>query len=148
MKIIPAQQLRDALHAKFPNAQIVLLDAEYHVLTLEALRELQSDWEQYMRLRGFAGYVAEKGDCDDFAWLKRAWLIERNRIQGRATRAIASPYLHYRTREAVWHAINADVTPATGMAADLMVIPNEPQPGGGQFNSTQEEDASCNLILA
>lgn len=144
MRIHPGIVIRQALQDQFPQAAPRILDREYATLNESAWRSLHENFVYTMRQRGLPEWLAEKGDCDDWAWLFRAWLIERNWRQEKAAVPVAIFYLHYTTRRGEYHAVNAAVV---RRGAALAVLPIEPQPHGGPFAMTAAERQSCNLIL-
>lgn len=144
MRTQPVFFINMALGNTFPHAVASVLDQEYATLTEEAWASMHSSFIYSMNQRGLPEWLAEKGDCDDWAWLFRAWLIERNWRQPESAVPVACCYLHYTTQHGTPHAINAAVI-RRGEA--LAVLPIEPQPGGGPFEMTEAERLSCTLYI-
>lgn len=140
----PAYVMHGTLRSFAPNALVKLLDAEYATLVEGAWPGLHAEFVADMWERGLREWLEGKGDCDDWAWLFRSWIIERNWRQGRSRRPIALFYLHYTQDGGPYHAINAAVVRRGEL---LTVLPIEPQPGGGPFELTEAERQSCTLII-
>ena len=144
MKTIPSAHIQHVLAAHFPNARIRLLDSEYVTLTGEAWAKLHTEFISRMWGKDLTEWLAEQGDCDDWAWLFRGDVIERNWQQHGSHLPVACFYLHYTTRDGVYHAINAVVVRDGNR---LLVLAIEPQPGGGIVTLTPQERESCDLLI-
>ncbi|MGZ0657083.1 hypothetical protein ACWPKS_15880 [Coraliomargarita sp. W4R72] len=146
MRTVSAQQIRAVLHAAHPHAIIRPLDTEYAVLTPRAWSALHSEFVFEMRSRGLSEWVEGKGDCDDWAWVFRSWIIERNWQQSASKLPIALAYKQYTTSSGVYHAINGPVVPTS--EGGLVATHLEPQPfSGGPFTMSAVEADSCDFII-
>jgi hypothetical protein len=144
MRTHPAFAIRQALGAHFPRAVAHMLDAEYATLTGPSWVDVHQDFADSMFAQGLPEWLADKGDCDDWAWLFRARVIERNWHQHASRVPVACFYIHYTTRQGEFHAANAVIIRE---GDQLRVHPLEPQPNGGLFVMTAEERSSCTLII-
>lgn len=145
MKSHPTLAIRQALGSYFPNAVVHPLDDEYALLTERAWASMHQLFSYSMLQREQPEWVKDKGDCDDWAWLFRSYIIERNWQQSESKLPIALYYLHYTTRKGERHAINAAIVRRGDV---LAVLPFEPLPnGGGPFEMTRAERESCTLLI-
>jgi len=145
MKTHPAFAILKALKSAFPNAVVHPLDVDYALLTEFAWHNTHRLFAHSMFQQGLPEWLAEKGDCDDWAWLLRGYVIRRNWHQSESRVPVAIFYLHYTTRQGIVHAINCAVV---RRGDNLAVLPIEPQPHqGGPFEMTTEERASVTLVI-
>lgn len=144
MKTHPADHVRHVLAAHFPHARIRLLDTSYATLTPEAWPKVHTDFVARMWGKDLTEWLAEQGDCDDWSWLFRADVIERNWQQQGSRVPVACFYIHYTTRDGVYHAANAAVV-CEGERLSVLAI--EPQPDGGTITLTPQERTSCDLCI-
>lgn len=128
MRIATIAEIRAADAAEYPNANwCEPMDAEYALLTAMGYELLLSEFHRSLRDRGLV-YIAEKGDCDDFAWLFRAYLIERNWRSEHAAAPLACRYGHYTDDRLGRHAI-VFPTVVDATTGSLVTRALEPQPG-------------------
>ena len=144
MKTHPSIAIQQALRSYFPGAQLHPLDAQYATLTLDAWGKVHSAFVAHMWEQDLPEWLEQKGDCDDWAWLFRAYVIEHNWSQQASRVPVACFYLHYTMSDGTHHAINAVVIRD---GEQLLVAPIEPQPEGGLITLTQAERESCTLII-
>lgn len=144
MRTHPSIAIQQALRSYFPGAQLHPLDAQYATLTLDAWGKVHSAFVAHMWEQDLPEWLEQKGDCDDWAWLFRAYVIEHNWSQQASRVPVACFYLHYTMSDGTHHAINAVVIRD---GEQLLVAPIEPQPEGGLITLTQAERESCTLII-
>jgi hypothetical protein len=144
MKTHSMTELREIALSEYPNGEwLEPADGRYVVLTEDGWLELLSDFHAWIDSLGLT-YTADKGDCDKFAWLFRAYLIIRNWRTDGSPAAIAGLYGHYTDDQLGRHAI---VFPFIVRGGRLVIRSLEPQPGGLQIvrRSKTERETVTNL---
>ena len=136
-KTVISFQLRESLRRRYPNAHVELMDASVDAWEPGKLLPVYKQFVWQMRLIGLTYWLRDKLDCDDWAWLFRAYVIVRNAL-GRGDNARAIGLICYLQEgdPSQPHSVNAAII-ADGQGYRITEI--EPQPNGGLYTLTRQE---------
>lgn len=137
---ITAATLQRMLKARYPNADIELLDLEYELPEAALIERAHGQFIFQMRVVGLVRWLKNKLDCDKWSWLFKAYIIVRNALSSRKhaqpVGLICYCIAGDKNRP---HAIN-NFAYVAGPGKRIGEI--EPLPGGGRMDLTQEERLS------
>ena len=141
---ISISQIREAFREEYPLANWVEpVDPDYQTLTSYGMEWLLQQFHNTLEERGLF-YTEGKGDCDKFAWLFRAYVIERNWVTPASVHPVPIFYGHYTTDQGVRHAINF---PIVKEGDKLTARAIEPQPGGALKRLSSRERSTVTLLI-
>lgn len=141
------QEIRAAIAEYLANATWTPLDRTYVLLREAVIEELMLDFEQWLAEQGIGLYELEKGDCDDFAWLFRAFVIIRNWKQRLSNLPVCVLYGHYwlNANPTEKHAIN--FLPVRDDRGRIRLRPVEPQHRTGRIEMTAAERQTADFTI-
>jgi len=142
---ISAQELRNLLRHRYPNADLYVLDTEYNLPTRNKIVSFYKKFQRALKLHKLLKWVANVFDCDDFAWSFKGGVNGHVANKG-YDKSFPVGFLCFfqggdRSRG---HAINcAAIRYGNGM----QIVEIEPQPKAGIFELTQKERESVWLVI-
>ncbi len=140
-----ALSIRNSLYARYPNAKVFLLDEHYDVPPRGEIEKLYKKFQNKMRATRLTAWVKNKGDCDKWAWLFKAFVTVRNWLSPNKN-ALPVGFICYNIggKERQGHAINMylETKGDTRYVREL-----EPQPGHGTKELTRSERKSVWLVV-
>lgn len=135
----------NSLHARYPNAKIFLLDKDYDVPSKGEIDNLYRKFQNKMRATRLTAWVKNKGDCDKWAWLFKAFVTVRNWLSPNKN-ALPVGFICYNIGgdKRRGHAINMYLE----IDGDKRYVRElEPQPGYGTKQLTTSERKSVWLVV-
>lgn len=136
-------QVTDLLRARYPgvsSAATLVADADYTPMPLNMAGKAYGRFILWTKALGLFRWLREKLDCDDWAWLFKAYVIIANALSKRDTAVPVFVIWYYaRTHVQGPHAVNCLIVEREAGHAEVVEL--EPQPGqyGGLIDLTQQE---------
>ena len=147
MDSITKHDIRALLALRYRNARIYTLDRDYSLVDCKLIDKADSQFTWQMRLVGLHRWVAEKLDCDKWAWLFKAYVTIRNALSKREF-AIPIGILCYHVNgdRSKGHMINSYLH-YDERCGKMSIQEIEPQPNNGAVNLTPKERDSAWLVV-
>jgi hypothetical protein len=145
MKDIKAQEVAHILHARYPNAQVYVLDDEYELPTREMIEVAYKKFEKSLWKYNVFKWIRNKWDCDSFAWCFKAQCTVGNALSSNNNSQPIGFLCYFENGDKTrGHAINNAIF-EHGEGSLIREI--EPQPKNGIKSLTKEERDSAWLVI-
>ena len=147
MDSISKTDLRELLALRYRNARIYTLDRDYSVIDYKLIDRAYRQFIWQMKLVGLHRWVAEKLDCDKWAWLFKAYVTIRNALSKREFAiSIGTLCYHINVDRSKGHMINSYLH-YDKECGKFFIREIEPQPNNGVVNLTPKELDSAWLVV-
>ena len=131
------KQFYSSLRSRYQSAKVYLFDAEYTATDRSVIDKAYSQFIWQMRLVGLTMWLANKLDCDKWAWLFKAYVTVRNALSKRSNALpVGIICYHVGADKSRPHCINAY---AHTDGEEFSIVELEPQPKSGTKELTEEE---------